>query len=325
MKKGRVAITGASGYVGRGLIERLDRDDAIEQVLAIDVRPLRTQHSAKVVFHQRDVVEPMADLLSQHGIESIFHLAYVLNPAHNRKAAQRVNVGGTANVLEACVQAGVRHVLYLSSTTVYGAHPDNPDLLTEESPVRPVKGFQYGQNKAEAEAMLTDFTRRYTTFTATILRACPVMGPNADNFISRAFSKPFLVGIRGYDPPMQLVHEDDLGEILYLCLMRRPSGVYNVAGDGTIRWSEMASIFGRRLIDLPAPIIYGLTDLAWALRLQGDSPACGLDFIRYRWTASAEKIERDLGVSFSHSSSEAWLAFVRRQAQPASVNESETR
>ena len=321
MNKGRVAVTGASGYVGSGLIARLDRDDAIERVLAMDVRPLPRQHSAKVVFQQHDVAEPMAGLLGDNQIEAVVHLAYLLNPSHNSKATQRVNVGGMASVLDACAQAGVQHILYLSSTTVYGAHPDNPPLLTEASPVRPIKGFRYGEGKAQAEAMLTDFTRRYPTFTATILRACPVMGPNADNFISRAFSKPFLVGVRGYDPPMQLIHEDDLAEILYLCLMTRPSGVYNVAGDGTVRWSEMASIFGRRLINLPAPIIYGLTDLTWALRLQGDSPACGLDLIRYGWTASTEKIKRDLGVSFRHSSREAWEAFVRRQAQPAPVNQ----
>ena len=54
-----------------------------------------------------------------------------------------------------------------------------------------------------------------------VLRACPVMGPNADNFISRAFSKPLLVAVRGHDPEMQMLHEEDLMEAMTACLLRR--------------------------------------------------------------------------------------------------------
>ncbi len=157
--------------------------------------------------------------------------------------------------------------------------------------------------------------------TSTVLRVCPVMGPNADNFISMAFSKPVLVSVRGYDPPMQLVHEDDLTDVMATCLTARPSGVYHVAGRGPMRWSEMAAAHERRLIPVPAPLLYGLTELTWRLRLQSDSPASGLQFIRYPWTVSTEKIERELGVKFRHSSAEAWEAFVRRGSRPASATE----
>jgi hypothetical protein len=83
----------------------------------------------------------------------------------------------------------------------------------------------------------------------------------------------------------------------------------------------MAAAYGRRLIPLPAPLLYGLTGLTWRLRLQSDSPASGLDFIRYPWTVSTKKIERELGVKFRHSSAEAWEAFVRRQSQPVTATE----
>ena len=307
----RVAVTGAAGYIANSLIQRIELDDAIEQVLAIDLRPPSRQYTSKVVFHQGDVTAPMADLLSEHGIEALVHLAFILSPGHNRQAIRRVNVGGTTNVLNACVQAGVQHILHLSSTTVYGAHPDNPPMLTEESPVRPVSGFQYGEDKARTEVALAQFTREHPTLAATVLRSCPVMGPSTDNFIARAFSKPFLLGVRGHDPPMQLIHEEDLADIMRLCLAQRVSGIYNVAGDEPIPWSEMAGMFGRKLIMLPAPIVYGLTGATWTLRLQKDSPACGLDFVRYRWTVSTEKIQRDLGVSFQYSSREALQDYVK--------------
>ena len=309
----RVAVTGAAGYIGSGLIERLEKERQVERLLAIDIRPLSAPFGPKVAFLRQDVAAPLAQALSSHGTEAVVHLAYVLKPGRDREAMRRINVSGTANVLEACRDAGVSKVVYLSSTSVYGAHADNPPMLTEESIPRPVRGFQYSEDKAQAEALVQAFSERTLEVTTTILRCCPVLGPNADNFISRAFLKPFLVAVRGYDPPMQFVHEDDLIKVMVRCILDDAPGLYNVAGDGFVSWSEMAKMLGRRLLSLPAPLLYAAIDVAWALRLQSDSPSCGLDFIRHRWTASTDKIKRELGVEFRHTSREACEAFAQRQ------------
>ena len=306
----RVAVTGASGYVGSSLVRRLEREEGVVSVLAIDVRPPRPRFGPKVSFLQSDVTAPFEGLLERHGIDSVVHLAFLMRPRGG--PARRVNIGGTAGVLDACGAVGVGSLLYLSSTTVYGAHPDNPAELTEESSVRPVRGFRYGEHKAEAETMIERFAALHPRTAVTVLRACPVMGRNADNFISRAFSKPLLVAVRGHDPEMQMLHEDDLTEAMTACLLQRTSGTYNLAGSGTLRWSRLADLFGRRLVTIPAPALYGITGLAWMLRIQSDSPPCGLDFIRYRWTATAEKARRELGIDPEHSTEEAWTAFVER-------------
>ena len=315
----RVAITGASGYCAAGLLDRLEQEDGIEAVLAIDVRPPRAERSAKVLFHKHDVSEPMGDLLRDYAIDSVVHLAYLMKPSHDRTANLKVNVGGTANVLRAVEEAGVQHILYLSSSTVYGAHPDNPPLLTERAPLRPVKGFRYSEDKVRSEGALDELIRPNPQVTACVLRSCPVMGPGADNFVSRALSRPFLVAVRGCDPSMQFLHEDDLADAMLMCLLGNASGVYNLSGEGGVRWSDMARSLGRRLVSLPPGMLYGLTDATWALRLQGDSPACGLDFIRHRWSVSTEKIERDLGFAPRYSSAEAWSAFAHRTRDPMNV------
>lgn len=316
----RVAVTGAAGYVARALIRGIEREESIEHVLALDTREPTERYSSKVVFRRHDVTAPVADLLSAHGTDAVVHLAFILNPGRDRRRVREANVGGVANVLDACAKAGVRHLVYVSSTTVYGAHPDNPRMLTEDSPIRPVKGFQYAEDKVSAEELVAQFSESRSA-TATVLRACPVLGPNVDNFIGRSFSKPFLVGVRGYDPAMQFLHEDDLADTLLLCLTERVSGIYNTAGVGTIDWSEMAEVAGSRLVMLPAPLAYAVTDITWKLRLQNASRACGLDFVRYRWTAGTEKIERELGVRPRHSSRDAWEAFVRRRRGAALTRE----
>ena len=309
----RVAITGAAGYLGGRLIERLEECDSVSHILATDIRTPSSTYSKRTQFVGLDVTEPFPTLLAQHDINAVIHLAYVLNPGRHRYKARKVNVLGTDHLMEACRNSDVSHVIYLSSTSVYGAHPDNPEFLTEEDPVRPIPGFQYSEDKVAAEGCLTAFSEESSAASVTILRGCPVMGPRADNFIANAFHKPILPRIGEDDPPMQFTHEDDLTDVIARCLETRPNGIYNVAGEGTIRWSQMAAVMGRRMLRLPPMAWRSLTSLAWGLGLQSDSPACGLDFIRYRWTASADKLKRDLGTNLKYTSSEAWESFA---AQP---------
>ena len=79
-------------------------------------------------------------------------------------------------------------------------------------------------------------------------------------------------------------------------------------------WHEMASARGRRVLSMPAWLLYPLTPSSRGLvRLQSDSPAMGLDMIRYPWFASTEKIQREMGFRPRYSSSDAWQAYVERR------------
>ena len=306
----RVAVTGASGYVGGRLVERLRGQGAHKgrpYILATDVRAPSEDWGDNVEFVQHDICQPLGELLRSRRIDAVVHLAYVLNAGRKAELARRVNVGGTANVIRACEDAGVSQIVYLSSASVYGARADNPDWLTEDAPPRPLRGFAYSEHKLEAERLLTEFAAR-TSSSVSVIRACPVMGPNADNFIANAFRKPVLPILGDADPPMQFIHEDDMVETLVRCLESRSSGIYNAAGDGAIRWSEMAAVAGRRTARLPAFAWRALVQAGWALRIQNDAPAVGLDFIRYRWTVNADKIKRELGLCMRYTSREAWEA-----------------
>ncbi len=308
----RIALTGASGYIGRRLLSRLNAETGVESVLAIDIRPPPPGASwENVRFVEHDVSDPFPQVLSRHGIDAAVHLAYVMRPGRDREAARRVNVGGTRNLLEACAAADVKRLVYLSSTTVYGAHEDNPEMLTEDADPRPLKGYQYSEDKVASELLFGDFAGERPGTAISILRGCPVLGPGADNYVAEALRRPFLVAFKGDGPPMQFLHEDDLAEVIVRWLLGGAPGVYNVAGDGAVDWREAAGILKRPLFTLPAPLLYGVTAAAWALRLQSDSPAAGLDLIRYRWTASTEKIKQELGITF-RSSREALEEFAHR-------------
>ncbi len=302
----RILVTGAAGSVGAKLVEQLAQSDDVDGIVALDCLPVSASHP-KVVAFQQDIREPIADILREQGVDAVVHLAFLLQPGHNREAAHRVNVGGTAQVLHDCRVVGVQRFVYLSSTTVYGARPGTEQPYTEESPVRPVRGFQYAEDKVATELMLKAFAADNPGACVTVLRGCTVMAPRCENFITQVFSRMALVRIAGADPQMQFIHLDDLLEALELCLLEPVSGVFNVTGEGTIARSEIARVAGRHPVALPAPLLAFITQVTWMLRLQSDSPACGLAMARWPWVASNEKLARETGFRPRYTSREALM------------------
>lgn len=296
-----VAVTGAAGYIGERLVERLLANPGVRRVIGIDVRPSAIEHD-KLTFLQRDITRPLDEIFRRAKVESVVHLAFVLRQLRDRAEGKRVNVEGASNVLWACEAAGVKRIVLMSSSTVYGPHADNPEALTEEDEVRPPKGFFYAEDKATCETYYRRYQEQRNDATVSILRGCVVLGPNARNFITTALDKPLLIGVGRADPPMQFLHEEDLLEVLWRFVTERHSGIFNVAAPGTITWSEMVRMAGKRMLRFSAPIAYGLTDLTWRLRLQNDAPGVGLDFIRWPWVVSTGKLEQELHHTFKYNS-----------------------
>ncbi|MBM3939350.1 MAG: NAD-dependent epimerase/dehydratase family protein [SAR202 cluster bacterium] len=313
-----VAVTGAAGYVGRRLVAALLEQARIERVVALDVRPIEMRHD-RLRAARHDITEPMEQIFASEGVEGVVHLAFVLRHMPKRSASHRVNVDGTANLLSACEATGVSRIVIMSSSTVYGAHRDNPPVLTEEALARPSPLFHYAWDKAEAERMAMRYANAHPEAAVSLLRMCVVMGPSADNFITAALAKPVLIGVRKYDPGLQFVHEDDVARLLVRFAMERHPGVYNVAGPGTVHWSEFARIAKRPMLWLPASLAYALTDAAWLLRLQHDSPGIGLDFIRWPWVVGTDKLERELEYHFQYTSEEALRSYLERGRRAAAL------
>ncbi len=305
----RVAITGVSGYIGSRLLSRLGEIAAVERIIGIDIKT-PGEHPSKLEFYRRDILEPLADIFVENEVDSAIHLAFVLRPTHDIAGAKQVDIDGSRNFLEACRQARVKHILYLSSHTVYGAHAGNTKPLKEDSPLSPLPGFQYSQDKAEVERILRDFSASHRDICITILRSCPVIGPYAANSVVALMFKPIMLRIAGYDPPMQFVHEDDLTELITTFLRKKKAGIFNVAGDGEIRYSKIARLSKRKMITLPDRLLSSLIGFSWTLHLQSESPRSGLEFIKHPPIVSTEKLKSELGFQFSYSSGGAVLSFV---------------
>jgi UDP-glucose 4-epimerase len=310
-----VAVTGASGYIGERLVERLLAEDGVERVIGVDIRASAIENE-KLTSLQQDISEPLDVIFKRHQVEAVVHLAFVLRQLRDREESRRINVGGTSNVLRACESAGIGRLVVMSSATVYGAHSDNEEALTEDAPLRPNKGFSYAEDKARAEWFVQRYQAQRTDTDVSVLRSCVVMGPNVSNSITQSLDKPMLIAVGKADPLMQFLHEEDLLELLWRFVSESHPGVYNVAGPQTVAWSEIARLSGKRLVRLPPFLAYGLTNLSWLMRLQSDSPGAGLELIRWPWTVSTQRLETDLGYSFKRTSREAIGAYLGKPEGP---------
>ena len=307
-----VAVTGAAGYVGSILLQELEEEVSLSKVITIDTRPLpRPVHN--ILTQRLDVTQPLDEVFHDHRVDTVVHLAFVHPFGRNRRqveAVRQVNVEGVRNVLQSCRSARIRNFIYLSSHTVYGPHPDNPVPITEEALLRTLPEFPYAYDKALSENLIQEFARDNPTVHCTVLRCCVILGPGADNRVAQAFFKPILLGVAGHDPPWQFVHEEDLARLLNLLVMNPHPGIFNVAGEGVVYYSKIAKLAGRKLVRLPPKLAYFLARITWNLGMQKESPARGLDFVRYPLVLSTGKLKKETGFRFKYSSEEALTSFL---------------
>lgn len=306
----RIAVTGVAGYFGRKIMERLEKNDEVEKVVGISRR--KYHHSfTKLDYHRMDVrSKELGELFAKNEVDAVVHLAFVLNPIHNKKEMHSIDIEGARNVLDASKRAGIRKIIMTSSTTVYGTWADNPEFLTEESPVRPHPTYYYSRDKVEIEKMCNDFKKKNDDVILTIFRPCLVLGPTTNQFYSKLLNWPVLPLVGGSNPEIQFVHEDDVGRAYEFFLMNDFDGVFNIVGDGTMKWKEIIETAGKRAVKMPDSVIYPLLKALWALHLVGIPPEI-LDFVKYRWVASGEKAKK-AGFVPEYTSKEALISFLKR-------------
>jgi UDP-glucose 4-epimerase len=304
----KLAVTGASGYIGKRLVQVLCEDDRVERVVGFDIVPNPFSHP-KLVFDSIDVRDPSLEA-RLNGIDVLVHLAFIMNPIKDASEMRDVNVNGSQNIFMCAGKAGVRKIVYTSSATVYGAHPDNDRPLTEESPLRANLDFSYAAHKLEVEYVVKEFREEFPDVTMTILRPAIVFGPNVDNAWAHMLELPVMFTIQDDTAPLQFVHEDDVARALHKVTIEDIPGIYNVAAPGDLEVDEMLSLLGRRGIELSEPVAFSMMDRMWAMGL-AEAPAGMLHYLMYPWVVSTDKLA-EVGFEAERSNRETFAEVAAR-------------
>jgi UDP-glucose 4-epimerase len=300
-----VAITGAFGFLGRRLLRSLESDPAVERIIAIDVRSgaalvdddagaadLLTRHP-KVSAHILDLTAPGADrelasILTAEGVSSVFHLAFLSSPSHHLEMAHELETVGTHYVLNAVAEAGVGHLVCVSSTMCYGARPDNPAYLTEDAPLRPPPSRTL-RDRADADEQALRFAAEHKDVAVAVARLGALLPTARDHFWTRLLSRPVVPTVLGYDPLLQFLHPDDA--VAALLHLRRTSarGPFNVVGDGVLPLSHVLTRLRRLPLLLPARLGQSLAATLWRAQLV-DMPQHFFGFLRWSWLADDTRL-----------------------------------
>jgi UDP-glucose 4-epimerase len=270
------------------------------------------------------VTDPrLAERLRGERIDSAIHAAFTFDPTHDIARQDAVDIDGTRNIVGLVEKLKISHLLYLSSTTSYGPLPENPwkEPFLKESDwlkyarIRLRVDYRYSRNKAYTDLMIQSFARECPEKTVGWLRPSIVIGPHTRNIVSYVAESPFTLGkfmfrVKGYDPPMQFISEEDMSEVLYRATIERWRGPVNVAGEGTVRCSELIEAMGRKELAWSEKILYPAVSALWNMRIL-DFPPSLLDLIRYPWVADISRLKDEFGFTPKHTSREALDQFAR--------------
>ena len=312
-QSGRVlGITGTFGYIGKLLLERLRNDTVFHKIICTDILQPPENLPKKFQYHHCDIRnrEQLYRIFKEGGVDTLIHLAFIANPTRDPDFEHDVDVNGTRNVLDICNRLKIKKLVATSSDCAYGFFDGTPDYLSETAPVRPTPGFPYAENKAEIEKLLSDFTTGNPECSVVILRPCMVMGPNANNTTAKSMKNPVIIGVRGYDPIMQFVYEDDAAEAFYLAAVKDVQGVFNLAADEGLRYSELAKELGKPMLSLPAWLIYPLVEMLYRIRVIPFGKA-QVDYIRYPLSMDVQKIKKELNFKPKYTSKQTIHLFLK--------------
>jgi UDP-glucose 4-epimerase len=201
----------------------------------------------------------------------------------------------------------VRNVVVKSSTLVYGSHAQDPTWFKEETPRSGSASTPVEHSLLSVESYVRDFAEDNPHVNVTLLRFSNVLGPDIVTPASKALEAPFVPALFGYDPRLQFVHEDDVVRSMLFVLGGEVPGIYNVAGDGLLPWSEVAAICGKRTMPLPP---YGMSLATAPLsRLGIELPPELLSLLKYGRGVDNRRFKR-AGFRYHHTSAGTVQAFV---------------
>jgi UDP-glucose 4-epimerase len=303
----RVLITGIASYLGTELARRLEEDPEVEYVAGLDTkRPKAELRSTELI--EADIRDPeLAQRIVPARVDTIVHNQIVrqAGPGMSARAAHDINVIGSLQLLAACERIEtLRAIVVRGSAGIYGSEPAAPQFFTEDmARLYPLR-TRFQRDVAEIENLFETFRRRHDDVVCSMLRYQLSIGPGHQTQITRYLSLAAVPTYLGFDPRIQLIHEQDALDALVAAVLRPVRGAVNVAARGTVGLTKMIRLAGRPTLPVPAPLFGTTTQLGRRLGLFSFSP----DFrrlLRYGRAVDTTRLTEEVGFTPRYTTVEA--------------------
>lgn len=306
----RILITGGTGFLGRKVVERLERQDHQVTVL---VRPSssRAGFPAAVTFAVGDVTDPASLRAAAHGHDAILHGAALVKIAAPGDEFDRVNVQGLENVLRVAEDCRVERVLYVSSFMALGPSEDAPGGTHDET--SPADDRDWINHYERTKTVADRRARRAIRHGAPVTVVYPgvIYGPGElteGNIVVRHV----IDLVHGRLPALlgkarrrwNYVFVDDVAEGIVRALTAVPPGRRYVLGGDNVTQDEfyrlVGELTGARVptLRMPDPLgkVAGAFEKAWAA-VQGRTPKLTPDLVdvyRHDWALDSSRAREEL-------------------------------
>ena len=308
----RALVTGLSTYWGGRLAQALEQRSDVEVVVGVDTHDPRIQLERTEFVRTDSSYSILARIVNAAQIDTILHTHLIVDSTRTSgRTLHEINVIGTMSLLAAAGASGspVRKVVLKSSGLVYGAARTDPYFFREDMGRTSAPATNVERSLLEVEAFLRDFADDSPHVNVTLLRFANVLGDDLDTPFAIALRRPVVPEILGFDPRVQFVHSDDVvGALMYATTNDVP-GVYNVAGDGNMPWSEVCAMIGKPRVPL-SPVLTNLSAEPLRLLRLWDLPPEALQFLRYGRTLDNSRYQQ-AGFTYRYTNAGTVESFAR--------------
>lgn len=277
-----LALTHAASTLGSALAVELAA--AGGQVVGLDAR---TGRAPGVDWRPGDIASP-AVVAALDDVDVLVHLAFDpdltrvldLQPAVRR--ARRISEVRT--LVTAAAAAGVGHLVLVTSAMVFGARPDNPVPLPEDSARRAGETEGLVADLVAVEEELHALTALHPGLRTTVVRPAALVGPGVDTMITRHFEAPRLLRLRGAEPLWPFCHLEDLGTALLAVADGSLPDQVSVSAGGALTQEEVEELSGIRGIEVAEGTAYAAVDRLHRLGVV-PFPATDLAYVTHPWVS----------------------------------------
>ena len=280
----RVLVTGLSTYWGGRVAQALEQRPDVEVIVGLDTRDPRVPLERTEFVRADSSYSILSRIVRATEIDTVVHSHLIVDstraqrshpardqrdrhhePPRGRRVAREPGTEGRREG----IGAGVRRQL------------PGPERVPRRHAAHRAPRTAVERSLLEVEAFLRDFSEDNPHVVVTLLRAANVLGNDLDTPFAHALRRRISPEIFGFDPRVQFVHDDDVvGGLMYATTHDVP-GVFNVAGDGNLPWSEVCAILGRRRVALP-PVLTAWAAEPMRLHRHVGPPARGVDVVALR-------------------------------------------
>lgn len=247
-----IAIAGANRPLGRRVAETLREAPWVARVVGIESDASSEWMDGVQFVANESEPRQLVALFQEFAIDTVIHCAFAADRSGTSSEPSGGDVIQTLRLAAAITdpKTSVRSFVVASSSDVYPVSTHAP-LVYPEGAEEVGDDGSVAATLVEAERYARDVAERALHIDVALLRLAPVVGRGFSTPFGRLLAQRPLPVPLGYDPTLQLLHVDDAVKALCFAAERELAGVYNVASDGLLRWSQVPEALDRPAIPLP--------------------------------------------------------------------------